>query len=185
MENEGSSDGNGRYRDQSGRFISASFVPIRDYIERIFEEKDRLATSQRETLERALVEARETTEKAMNKAAESVEGRLVEAKFTVEGRLVEAKSAADAVQSGNVKRLENLESGGAPFASRLDSSLGTLKDDVDVLKANMVKTTVLDALREKQEEEASSQRRAIKNLYITVSVTLFIALLNMAARFFG
>jgi len=156
-------DSNGNYHDDKGLFIS-----VRDYVERIFSEKDRLAESQRETLERALVEARETTEKAMNKAAE-----------TVEGRLIEAKVAADAVQTGNVKRLDSLESGGAPFASRLDASQKALVEDVGVLKENMVRTTVLDALREQTLEDARQQKRSIKNLYITVGVTAFIGVLNI------
>ena len=158
-----SRDRHGNFHDDKGLFIS-----IRDYVDRIFSEKDKLAESQRETLERALVEARETTEKAM-----------VEAKTTVEARLVEAKSAADAVQVGNVKRLDNLESGGAPFASRLDESLTSLKNDVKVLNENMVRTTVLDALREQTVQETKAQKRQIKQLYFTVGVTLFLGMVNI------
>ena len=153
-----------------GWLITYGLVPLRDYIERIFTETDKLSESQRETLERALVEARETTEKAM-----------IEAKTTVEGRLIEAKAAADAVQVGNVKRLDNLESGGAPFASRLDESLSTLKDDVDTLKENMVRTTVLDALREQTVQEARIQKRQIRNLYWTVGGTVFVSMLGIMA----
>ena len=162
-------DDRGNYHDLDGRFTAVPGVPIRDYIERIFDEKDRLSESQRETLERALVEARETTEKAM-----------VEAKNTVEGRLVEAKTAADAVSLVILKRVEILESGGAPFASRLDESLSSLKEDVSVLKDNMVRTTVLDALREQTVMEAKAQKRQIKNLYVSVGVALMIAVLNLA-----
>lgn len=158
-----SRDNRGNYHDDKGHFIN-----LRDYVDRIFEEKDRLAESQRDTLERALVEARETTEKAM-----------VEAKTNVESRLVEAKNAADAVQLIVVKRLDNLESGGAPFASRLDDSLNSLKKDVGVLKENMVRTTVLDALREQTVQEAKQQKRAIRNLYYSVAVTLFLGLFNV------
>lgn len=146
-------------------------LSIRDYVERIFAEKDKLAESQRETLERALVEARETTEKAM-----------IEAKGTVEARLVEAKVAADAVQEGNVKRLDNLESGGAPFASRLDESQQVLKGDVSVLKENMVRTTVFDALRDQDMADAKQQKRAIRNLYITVGAATFLSLLSLASE---
>ena len=143
-------------------------ISVKDYVERIFEEKDKLSTSQRLTLELALVEARTTTATAMN-----------EAKATVEARLIEAKVAADAVQAGNVKRLDHLESGGAPFASRLDESLNTLKDDVDALKDNMVKTTVLDALREKTDLDALAQKRQIRTLTITVGATVLLALGNI------
>lgn len=155
-------DSAGNFHDDKGLFIS-----IRDYTDRIFAEKDKLAESQRETLERALVEARETTEKAM-----------VEAKTTVEARLVEAKSAADAVQETNIKRLENLESGGAPFASRLDQSIKTMLLDVQTLKENMVKTTVLDALREQTVTETKEQKRQIKMLFYSVAVSMFLIVIN-------
>lgn len=156
-------DRNGNLHDDLGRFVS-----VRDYVERIFAEKDKLSESQRETLERALVEARETTEKAM-----------IEAKNTVEGRLVEAKTAADAVNTVMLKRVEQLESGGAPFASRLDASLTTLKEDVDILKDNMVRTTVLDALSEQAAQEARAQKRQIRNLFWSVGVTASVSIVGV------
>jgi hypothetical protein len=178
-------DCNGNFHGDDGRFIS-----IRDYVERIFDEKDKLATSQRTTLESALIEARSTTDRAM-----------VEAKTTVENRLIEAKAAADAVTTVIVKRLENLEAGGAPFASRLDDSLNTLKNDVINLKQNLgpafeaehmqikkdvavlndqaVRTTVLDALRSKDLEDARSQKRQIRNLYYSTGAAILIALVNI------
>ncbi|MCR4340960.1 MAG: hypothetical protein NUW01_13855, partial [Gemmatimonadaceae bacterium] len=81
-------DGNGNFHDERGLFVT-----LRDFVDRIFEEKEKLATSQRETLESALVEARNTTADAMR-----------EAKNSVEARLVEAKNAADAVQASLVSR---------------------------------------------------------------------------------
>ena len=178
-------DKKGNFHDENGRFIN-----LRDYVERIFYEKDKLAEAQRVTLERAVTEARVTTDRAM-----------VEAKNTVEARLIEAKTAADAVQMANVKRLENLESGGAPFASRLDDSITTLKADVNnlkinlgpafesehlnlkadvaILKENMVKTTVLDALRQQTVDDARTQKRQIRNLYWTVGGTLMASMLNI------
>lgn len=161
--NDGFKDSAGNFHDENGRFVS-----IRDYIERIFDEKDKLAASERATLQSALIEARTTTDRAM-----------VEAKVTVENRLVEAKSAADEVTLGMVKRLDNLESGGAPFASRLDQSLTQLKDDVDTLKENMVRTTVLDALRQQTVEDAQAQKRQIRNLFWTVGGTVFVMMLNV------
>ena len=104
---------------------------------------------------------------------------MVEAKVTVEARLVEAKTAADAVNAVMLKRLEILESGGAPFASRLDESLSSLKHDVGVLKDNMVRTTVLDALREQTVTEAKQQKRQIRNLYWSVGGTILVALMGM------
>ena len=126
-------DRNGNFHDgDNGRFVS-----VKEYVERIFDEREAAADYKSLTLERALVEAKVTTERAMLEAAN-----------TVQTRLLEAKAAADERDGAMISRLDHLESGGAPFASRLDNSLNSLKTDVDVLKENMVKTTVLDALRE-------------------------------------
>jgi hypothetical protein len=144
------------------------YVSLEKYVERIFDEKDDKAEFARATLERALIEARDTTDRAM-----------VEAKTSVEARLSEAKAAADGVNATIMKRLDNLESGGAPFASRLDLSLTEMKVDVDNLKENMVRTTVLDALREQAQKDAQSQKRQIRNLAIGFGITLFVAAVNM------
>lgn len=150
------------------RVVKDDRVDLVDYVDRIFTEKDKTAEAQRSNLEKRVEEAKTTTEKAME-----------EAKTTVEARLIEAKTAADGVSSTITKRLDLLESGGAPFASRLDSSLTELKTDVDALNVNMVKTTVLDALREQTSTQILDQKRSIRNLFITVGVAVLIAIGNI------
>jgi hypothetical protein len=162
-------DANGNYHDENGRFVS-----LRDYIERIFDEKEKQTEFSRVQLERALVEARATTERAMTEAA-----------ATVEKRLIEAKTAADQVTVQVQKRVELLESGGAPFASRLDESLTSLKSDVDVLKENMVRTTVLDALRKKTEEDAKLQKRQIKYIAIGAGFSFVVSVVLLAINLVG
>jgi hypothetical protein len=162
-------DANGNLHDENGRFVS-----LRDYIERIFDEKDRSAEFARATLERALNEAKITTERAMQ-----------EAKATTDKALAEAKAAADAVTATQAKRIELLESGGAPFASRLDESLTQLKGDVDVLKNNMVRTTVLDALREQTINEAKAQKRQIRYIAIAAAVSFGFSLVLLAINLVG
>lgn len=150
------------------RIVKDEGVDLKEYVDRIFLEKDKTAESQRLTLEKRVDEAKDSTEKAMNAAATNVEGRLVE-----------AKTAADGVTGGITKRLDLLESGGAPFASRLDESLTELKNDVDILNENMVKTTVLDALREQTAAEIQAQKRTIRNLAYTVGAAVLIAIGNI------
>jgi hypothetical protein len=162
-------DANGNYHDENGRFVS-----LRDYVEKIFDEKDKSAEFARATLERALIEARTTTDRAMQ-----------EAKATTDKALAEAKTAADAVTATQAKRIELLESGGAPFASRLDESLTSLKADVDVLKVNMVRTTVLDALREQTVTEAKAQKRQIRYIAIAASVSFAFSLVLLAINLLG
>ena len=158
------------------------FVNIRDYVERIFEEKEKSSERDRVTLELALIEARSTTERAMQEAKVTVERALGEAAGSVQTRLLEAKAAADDRETQVVKRLENLESGGAPFASRLDQSITRLLSDVDGLKTNMVKTTVVEALREKGEEDIQAQRKQIKYIFIAAALSLALSLLPLLAR---
>ncbi len=62
---------------------------------------------------------------------------------------------------------------------RLDLSLTDLKVDVDALNVNMVKTTVLDALREQTSTQILDQKRSIRNLFITVGVAVAIAIGNI------
>ena len=162
-------DANGNYHDDNGRFVS-----LRDYVEKIFDEKDKSAEFARATLERALIEARSTTDRAMQ-----------EAKATTDKALAEAKTAADQVSVQIQKRIELLESGGAPFASRLDESLTSLKADVDVLKTNMVRTTVLDALREQTVAEAKAQKRQIRYIAIAAAVSFGFSLILIGVQVVG
>lgn len=133
-----------------------------DFILRVIADRETLVDSQFATLDKAIVEA----------------------KSSVEGRLVDAKTAADGVNTGIMKRVEVLESGGAPFASRLDESLADLKTDVGVLKENMVRTTVLDALREQNVADSKIQKRQIKLLGITVAVSIAIAVCTILVQIF-
>jgi long-subunit acyl-CoA synthetase (AMP-forming) len=86
-------------RDSNGQYVS-----LREFIERILDEKDKSAEFKRVSLELALHEAKANIEKELGKA----------------------KDAADKVSNELGKRISQLESGGAPFASRLDSSLEEL-----------------------------------------------------------
>lgn len=148
--------------------VSGNKVDLRDYVERIFDEREKAAEFSRATLERALVEARTTTERAMQEARDNVAKALVEAKV-----------AADERSNTMQKRIDTLESGGAPFASRLDDSITRLKGDVDTLKEGAVRQGALDALRQQQAEaieqqtaEIKQQRKQIRNIFIAAGLAL-------------
>jgi hypothetical protein len=163
----------GRFVDMEtyiNRVVSDEFIRV----DRIFEEKDKKAESDRQTLEKAVAEAKTTTERARQ-----------EDKLATDKALAEAKGAADAVSVTITKRIELLESGGAPFASRLDESLSQLKQDVDVLKENMVRTTVLDALREQTVTEAKAQKRQIRYIAIAAAISFAFSLILIAIQVVG
>ena len=160
-------DKNGNFHDPD----SGQFVSIKEFVLRIFEEKEAAADYKSMTLERALVEAKVTTERAMLEAAN-----------TVQTRLLEAKAAADERDAAMMARLDQLESGGAPFANRLDNSLSVLKDDVDGLKENMVKTTVLDALREQTDLETRATKKQIKYIFVAAAVSLLLNFAQLTIR---
>jgi mRNA degradation ribonuclease J1/J2 len=159
-------DSAGNVHGENGQFVS-----LRSYIEAILSEKEKQTEFSRVQLERALVEARTTTERAMTQAAVEVEKRLVEAKVAADER-------AAVVQ----QRIDLLESGGAPFASRLDESLSKLKGDVDILNTNMVRTTVLDALREQTVAEAKAQKRQIRYIALAAAFSLVVSLILVGIR---
>jgi hypothetical protein len=159
-------DKNGNVHDENGQFVS-----LRAYIEAILSEKEKQTEFSRVQLEKALTQAAQTTERA-----------LVEARVTVEAKLVEAKAAADERANTQQKRIDLLESGGAPFASRLDESLTALKADVDVLKVNMVRTTVLDALREQTVAETKAQKRQIRYIAIAAAVSFALSLILIGVQ---
>jgi hypothetical protein len=184
-------DGNGNVHGEDGRFVS-----LRDYVEsifaerekqmeRVFAERESSAEFKRLALKEALDEARRSTERALAEAKDTVQAALQEAKTAADKALAEAKGAAVSAAEVNRHRIELLESGGAPFASRLDESLTLLKQDVDVLKENMVRTTVLDALREQTIEEAKAQKRQIKYVFITAAIALALSLVEGLVRAFG
>lgn len=150
-------------------------VPLREYVERIFDER----------------------EKANNFRAKETEKALLEARTSADRAIREAKEAADRVSAVLTKRIEQLESGGAPFASRLDESLQAMKVDVDILKSgsvqkegeehvrlkhdvavlntDAVRSQVLDALREAQEAET---KRTRKQVAIAVGLLALATLVN-------
>ena len=160
-------DRNGNFHDsETGQFVS-----MKEFVLRIFEEKEAAADYKSMTLERALVEAKVTTERAILKAAN-----------TVQTRLLEAKAAADERDAAMMGRLDQLESGGAPFANRLDLSLTTLRGDVDTLKTNMVRTTVLDALREQTDLETRATKKQIKYIFVAAGVSLLLNFAQLTVR---
>jgi hypothetical protein len=143
-------DRNGNFHGDDGRFVN-----LRDYVERIFDEREKATEFARATLERALNEARVTTDRA----------------------LAEAKLAADERGLVLQRRIESLESGGAPFASRLDESMTTLKHDVSTLKENMVRTTALEELRKANGVAIEQQRRQLRLVFIAAAISFAFSLI--------
>jgi hypothetical protein len=143
-------------------------------VERIFNERESSAEFKRVSLK-----------EAVDKAAETTETRLAEAKSTTDQQLVDAKTAADEREKVIQDRLSKLEAGGAPFASRLDESLKKMREDVDVLNTDAVRTKVLDALRDQQREEAKQQKRAVRLAIGTAAVSIMLVLIQVLARALG
>jgi hypothetical protein len=81
-----------------------------------------------------------------------------------------------------IRRLDTLESGGAPFASRLDDSLERLKQDVETLKIQSVEQTALDGLRQANTDAIAAQKRQIKYILITAGVALMLSLILFGIR---
>jgi len=92
------------------------------------------------------------------------------------------KDALGEMVAGVKVRLDRLESGGAPFASRLDQGLTALKNDVDTLKTVAVRTEALNAVRDAGIEEAREQRRQIKLIVIGVGFSLLLSLVSAALQ---
>lgn len=158
-----------------------SEVTLREYIEtilgerekqteRVFAERETSAEFKRLALKDALDNAKITTDAAME-----------EAKRNVKTELDKAKIAADERGLVLQTRIEKLESGGAPFASRLDDGMTKLAEDVRLLNLSAVKQEVVQALRYKQDEDAKMQRRQARAAFATATVALVIAVIQIAA----
>lgn len=93
------------------------------------------------------------------------------------------KMQVDKAASQTLTRLEQLESGGAPFASRLDDSLLRLKDDVAKLKDNMVRSEVLDDLRDRAAEDAKAQKRQLMYIAVAAGLSFMASLILAITRF--
>lgn len=172
-------DSYGNVHDDNGQFVSLQayierIIDEREkQVERVFAERETSAEFKRVALKEALDAAKETTDKA-----------LLEAKLAVEQKLADTQASSNTRSEALLKRLDLLESGGAPFASRLDESLQSLKADmetllgisvrkndsaylqlradVEVLNKDAVRTKVLDALRVQTLEEQKSQKRQVR-----------------------
>lgn len=167
-------------RDELGHFVSLQLYIERildereKQTERIFSEREVSAEFKRIALKDALDEAKVTTFKA-----------LLEAKDSVALQLVDAKVAADERSSVMQQRIERLESGGAPFASRLDEGMRKLQSDVDVLNVSSVKAAVVESLRERQAQDALTQKRQIQYVGLAAIVSLFSTLLIAGLQYLG
>ena len=138
-------------------------VSIRDYVERIFDEREKSVEKDRVQIERAVAEAKITSEKALQ----------------------DAKSAADQVSQGLAHRLTVLESGGAPFASRLDDSLKILKNDVDALKDEAVRSTALREEARAASNAVEQQRKQIRLVIIGSGFTFAITVISILVGIMG
>jgi hypothetical protein len=152
---------------RNGRRSSDHDVSERDFFERILGERRRAHDEQhnahdsKHIAEQQLLEfARRTLEARVDAAAANVEER-------------------DTVVAS---RLDKLESGGAPFASRLDESLKTLKQDVEDLKTRSVEQAALDGLRLQNTEAIAAQKRQIKYILVAAGLSLALALILVGIR---
>jgi sugar-specific transcriptional regulator TrmB len=134
------------------------WVSLKDHVDALLGERDKRYDERLETTEKALEAALVTADKA----------------------LAQAKSATDRATEILTKRVELLESGGAPFASRLDESLSDLKKDVDELNEGAVRTEVLEALRRQQQEEAQQQKKTTKTALATAGAALLLVVAKWA-----
>lgn len=192
-------------RDGEGHFVS-----LRDYValaiheleksmDKTFAASETTAEFKRTSLATALAEAKATTDAALKAAADSVENKLVE-----------AKTAADERGLVLQTRIEKLESGGAPFASRLDDGMRKLREDVDKietegtplairvqgivdgisrdvakLNTSAVKQEVVDALRVRQDEDLKAQKKQTRVALISGGVALVLAVAETLLRVFN
>jgi hypothetical protein len=147
------------------QFLLAIMAEREKQTERIFAERESSAEFKRIALKEAVDEGKVTTQTA-----------LLEARATTEQKLVDAKTAADEREKVIQNRLDKLESGGAPFANRLDEGVTKLREDVDTLNTDAVRTKVLDALRVQQAEEAKQQKRQVRLALLTAGIAAAIAI---------
>jgi len=142
-------------------------VSERDYFERILQERRRAHDAEHGShAEKHVAETQ-----AMDFARATLETAVADAKANVNERNKEI-----------IRRLDTLESGGAPFASRLDDSLERLKQDVEDLKIKSVEQTALDGLRQANTDAIAAQRRQIKYILLTAGIALALSLILFGIR---
>ena len=161
-------DKSGNVHDTAGRFVN-----LKDYTERIFAEREK-------QMERIFAERESSAEfkrlalkDALDKAEVQVATALTKQEATMATKLDDAKEAADEVIKGIRAEIVVLQSGGAPFANRLDTGLTNLRTEVDILNKDAVRTKVLDALAERATRDAKAQKRQI--LYIAIAAAISFA----------
>lgn len=170
MANGKQTDASGNFHAENGQFISLEKhieFALRErekQMERIFAERETSTEFKRVALESKVNDAKLTTATA-----------LQEQKLVTEQKISDAKNAADDVVKGVNTRLDKLESGGAPFANRLDEGLTKLRKDVDLLNVDSVRTKVLDALREQTAVDTKLQKRQVRAALVTGAIALGLA----------
>lgn len=135
--------------------------------------------SERDFFERILAERRRAHDSehfAHDEGHKSDAHAMEFARRTLETALQEAKANVAETHEAVTRRLDILESGGAPFASRLDDSLNRLKSDVDILKAESVKVGVLEQERHANTLLLEQQRRQIRGIFIAASASFIFSL---------
>lgn len=160
-------------RISMAKYIDSRIKAERLLTDRILNEKEKKTLADQATLSTALDKAALTATLALDKAAASTEKALAE-----------AKAAADERGLVIQGRIEKLEAGGAPFASRLDDSLTRLKTDVETLKSESVASGALDELQRATKAEREESRRRLRlviiagvfGLVTNVVITVVVAL---------
>lgn len=152
---------------QPRRTSTGGGVSLRDYFERVLQERRR----EHETEHRAHDRQHETMQEVMDSAHNTLDVSIQDAKNRIGERHGEV-----------VRRLETLESGGAPFASRLDDSLKTLKSDVETLKEKGVRQEAIEALRETQTKELAAQKKQLRLVLIAAGVSFAFSLILLGIQ---
>lgn len=135
-------------------------ITVKEYITTILEERERVNQRYWASLEKYLATTKEEFSKDLDHA--------------VEAAAQERKHIIDSIKV--------LESGGAPFASRLDSDITRMKEDVDKLKVESVRNEVIEALRKKNEEEVKVQKRRTFVAIGSAGLALFVIVIEGILR---
>jgi chemotaxis regulatin CheY-phosphate phosphatase CheZ len=186
-------DGNGHEHDQSpggDRRAPLGYTTDKDFFLTVLRERRRAHDAEHESHDEQHI---------------SEQQLLTFARETLESRVAEAANNVDERNKVIADRLDRLESGGAPFASRLDESLKTLKSDVETLKSDgitsetfkslvsdvdslkteAVRQTALDTLRQQNSEKIESQRKQIKYVLIAAGLSFAISLVLLGVQVLG
>jgi len=158
-------------RANEDRRHSGGRVTERDYFERILQERRRAHDAEHAAHD----EQHNLANEALGFARRTLEQAVADARLNVQDRHAEV-----------VRRLDTLESGGAPFASRLDDSLKTLKADVQSLKDRSIEQTAFDTLRQANTEAIERQRKQLRLVIVGASLSFVLSLvlvgIQVAAR---